>query len=236
METSLGVVKEDALEPPLSAVSLLIADETRMGCELLNHALSQSRFGFRVVASAITTSEILASLAARPVDVALINQCLHEGSLIGFDLLRTLHQSYPQTRIVMLLKAAGCDFVVDAFRAGARGIFYRTQSFEALCKCIDSVYRGQVWANSGQLNCLLEALIKTSPPRVVDYSGRPLLTKREDELASAVAEGLSNKDIADKLRLSEHTVSNYLFRIYEKLGLSSRVELALYILRNRQQC
>ncbi|HJT71394.1 MAG TPA: response regulator transcription factor [Terriglobales bacterium] len=236
MEPSLGVVKEDSLEPPGSTVSLLIADETRMGCELLNHALSQSRFGFRVVASAITTSEILDSLASRPVDVALINHCLHEGSLIGFDLLKTLHQSYPQTRVVMLLKTAGCDFVVDAFRAGARGIFYRTQSFEALCKCIDSVHRGQVWANSGQLNCLLEALIKTSPSRVVDYSGRPLLTKREDELASAVAEGLSNKDIADKLRLSEHTVSNYLFRIYEKLGLSSRVELALYILRNHQQC
>jgi len=61
-----------------------------------------------------------------------------------------------------------------------------------------------------------------------------LLAKREDEVASLVAEGLSNRDIAERLGLSEHTVSNYLFRIYEKLGISGRVELVLYILKQRQ--
>ena len=60
---------------------------------------------------------------------------------------------------------------------------------------------------------------------------RSLLAKREEEVANLVAEGLTNRDIAQKLALSEHTVSNYLFRIYEKLGISGRVELVLYIVR-----
>jgi DNA-binding NarL/FixJ family response regulator len=65
-------------------------------------------------------------------------------------------------------------------------------------------------------------------------NGHRLLGRREEEVARLVAEGMANREIAEKLHLSEHTVSNYLFRIYEKLGISSRVELVLYVLRQRQ--
>jgi DNA-binding NarL/FixJ family response regulator len=68
----------------------------------------------------------------------------------------------------------------------------------------------------------------------VNVQGRRLLTKREDEVVKLVADGLSNRHVAQKLGLTEHTVSNYLFRIYEKLGISSRVELVLYALKQRQ--
>ncbi|MHB8754319.1 MAG: LuxR C-terminal-related transcriptional regulator [Candidatus Acidiferrales bacterium] len=218
-----------------SKVSILIADDSRMGCQLLEHALARSRFRFEVVGSAISRTEILASLRAKPVDVALINQNLHDGQSVGFELLNELRESFPQTRAVLLLKIASYELVVDAFRGGAKGVFCRTESFEALCKCIHSVHKGQVWANSHQLHYLLEALVQTKPLRVVDFSGRPLLTKREQEVAFLLADGLPNKQIAHKLKLSEHTVSNYLFRIYNKLGVSSRVELVLYLLKQKQQ-
>lgn len=218
-----------------SKVSVLIGDDSRLGCRLLENALSRPRSRFDVVASAVSCPEVLSSLQSKHVDVALINQSLQDGPFVGFQLLTEMRASFPQTRVVILLKTATCDLVVDAFRGGAHGVFCRTQSFEALCKCIQSVHRGQVWANSDQLHFLLEAFVRTSPLRAVDYTGRPLLTKREDDVASLLAEGLSNREVSVKLGLSEHTVSNYLFHIYNKLGVSSRVELVLYLLRQRQK-
>ena len=216
-------------------VNLLIADDSRMGCQLLEHALSRTRFRFQVTACAVSRPEILSSLKNNRVDVALINQSLQDGPFVGFQLLTEIRESFPQTRAVMLLKTATCDLVVDAFRGGAKGVFCRTESFETLCKCIESVHRGQIWANSDQLHYLLSAFVQSSPLRAVDYAGKPLLTKREDEVASLLAEGLSNRAVSLKLGLSEHTISNYLFRIYNKLGVSSRVELVLYLLRQRQK-
>lgn len=222
-------------EPRTSRVSVLIADDSRMSCQLLQNALSRTRFRFEIAACAVSRSEILSSLKNSRVDVALINQNLEDGPLSGAQFLSEMRESSPDTRIVILLKTATCDLVVDAFRGGARGVFCRTESFETLCKCIQSVHRGQIWANSDQLHFLLEAFVQASPLRAVDYAGRPLLTKRENDVASLLAEGLSNKEVSAKLGLSEHTVSNYLFRIYNKLGVSSRVELVLYLLRQRQK-
>jgi DNA-binding CsgD family transcriptional regulator len=112
--------------------------------------------------------------------------------------------------------------------------FCRAETWQRLCKCIQSVHQGQVWVNSHQLHCVLDALVSATPLRLVSAQGRRLLTKREDEVVTLVADGLSNRNVAHKLGLTEHTVSNYLFRIYEKLGISSRVELVLYALKQKQ--
>ena len=235
MAASSSPLDERSSEVCAQRVSVLIGDDSRMACQLLENALSRSRFRFEVVASAVSCVEVISSLKGKRVDVALINQSLQEGPFVGFQLLAELRESFPQTRVVILLKTATCDLVVDAFRGGAQGVFCRTESFEMLCKCIQSVHRGQVWASSDQLHFLLEAFVKTSALRPVDYSGRALLTQRENDVASLLAEGLSNREVSVKLGLSEHTVSNYLFRIYNKLGVSSRVELVLYLLRQRQK-
>ena len=87
---------------------------------------------------------------------------------------------------------------------------------------------GQVWVNTAQMEFVLEALAGLTPFKVVDAKGRVLLSAREQEVLLCVAEGLTNREIASRLRLSEHTVKNYLFRIFDKLGVSSRVEMVLY--------
>jgi DNA-binding CsgD family transcriptional regulator len=84
------------------------------------------------------------------------------------------------------------------------------------------------------LRFLLEALCESEPMRVLDAGGDPLLSKREQDVVRCVAEGLSNREIANRLRLTEHTVKNYLFRIFDKLGVSSRVEVVLYAFRFRK--
>jgi DNA-binding NarL/FixJ family response regulator len=104
-----------------------------------------------------------------------------------------------------------------------------------LWKCIAAVHQGQVWANSGQLHLLLNTLRNVTPIRAATSPGLNLLASRETEVANLVAIGLPNKEIALRLGITEHTVSNYLFRIYNKLGICSRVELVLYIMKQRDE-
>ena len=225
-------------EAPSKAISgriaVLVADDTPMGCQLLKNALRRSRHAFDVVACAVTCADVLNSVNLRSIDVALIGEDLEDGRLMGFQVLRELHVSHPETKIIILCNSPQNDLVVDAFRTGARGVFCRAEPFESLCKCIKAVHTGQVWANSTQLQLILGALVKAAPLRVVSANGLSLLAKRETEVVGLVAEGLTNREIAVKLGLSEHTISNYLFRIYNKLGISSRVELVLYVMRQRE--
>ncbi len=215
-------------------INILLADETRMGCQLLKNALTRSSTRFRVVECATNRAEVLQGLGLREVDVALVSEDLGDGSLVGFQILSELRTAFPKTRLILLLKSGSEDLVVDAFRGGAKGVFCKSEPIQALRKSIQAVHRGQVWANSHQLHLILEALVSAPTMRAKPSPRMAVLAKREDEVASLVAEGLSNREIADRLGLSEHTVSNYLFRIYEKLGISGRVELVLYILKQRQ--
>ena len=226
----LPVPQERPTKASFRQIRLLIAEETPLGCQLLENSFTRSRF--EVVACATSCSEIVDSMNARSVDVALVSESLQGGRFAGFQALNKLGESFPTVRKVLLLRSA-LDLVVEAFRAGAEGVVCRTEPIQVLCKCIQAVHKGQIWANSHQLHLLLQALRTSTPLRVINSEGQYLLAQREDELANLVAEGMTNREIAQKLGVAEHTVSNSLFRIYEKLGISSRVELVLYFLKQR---
>jgi DNA-binding NarL/FixJ family response regulator len=93
------------------------------------------------------------------------------------------------------------------------------------------VHEGQVWASSTELQFVLEALVDPLPIETRNLPSSRPLSKREEEIAHMVAEGFSNRQISERLDLSEHTIKNYLFRVFEKLGVSTRVELTLYALK-----
>ena len=121
------------------------------------------------------------------------------------------------------------ELAVQAFRAGARGLFcLADSSLRLLCECIQRVHRGEIFATTEQLNYLLDSVCQGPLLRVVNTNGGYLLTSREEQVVALVSDGLSNRSVASELGLSEHTVKKYLFRIFEKLGISSRVELVLY--------
>jgi DNA-binding NarL/FixJ family response regulator len=120
--------------------------------------------------------------------------------------------------------------VIEAFRSGARGVFCRTESLKLLAKSIKCVHEGQIWASSSELHYVLEAMSEPVPMSFMNANGDALLSARELDVVRCVAEGLSNREIAQRLSLREHTVKNYLFRIFDKLGVSSRVEVVLYAL------
>jgi len=213
------------------AIDLLIADDSSMDCQLLKSALTRSRSPFRIVGCAVSRADILRSMNSHPPDIALISESLQDGPFTGFGVLSELHSSFPKTSVVVLLKSASDDLIVDAFGAGARGVFCRAEPVHALSKCINAVHQGQIWANSQQLRSVLDAFASAAPLRLANSHGRVLLTKREIDVVKLVVDGHTNRAVGQKLGLTEHTVSNYLFRIYEKLGISSRVELVLYSLK-----
>jgi DNA-binding NarL/FixJ family response regulator len=123
--------------------------------------------------------------------------------------------------------------VVTAFRDGARGVFYRSHSLKSLSKCIQTVHRGQIWVCNEDIEHLLKALSQVRPLHMENAKGMPLLTRREEDVVRLVADGLRNREIAHKLKMKEHSVRNYIYRIFEKVGVSNRVELILYVISRR---
>jgi DNA-binding NarL/FixJ family response regulator len=220
------------MTPKRSDISVLFASPNALTRELVMGALNRHKH-FQVVASATTAQEILEAVQSAHVDVALISASLADGPLSGIGVIRQIRECSPKVKSVILFYNAECQLVVDAFRAGAKGVFCLSQStFKLLCRCVEQVHAGQIWGNCAELSGVIEAFSQLAPMKVVNADGMRLLTKREEQVVRLVAEGLQNRDIAKELKLSEHTVKNYLFHIFEKLGVSSRVELVLYAVSN----
>jgi two-component system, NarL family, nitrate/nitrite response regulator NarL len=223
---------------PSPAVNVFVADNSRMNCELMAASVQRSRYKLNIVGYATDSAGVRAGFSKNSVEVAVISAHLRDGVSAGFSVTREIRSSFPRTSVIMLLDSIQGTVVVEAFRAGVRGIFSREQPFEALCKCIYVVSQGQVWANSNELNFLVNALGRTPSSERLNARGAKvpsLLTKREVGIVRLVAEGLTNRDISQQLNLSEHTVRNYLFRIFNKVGISSRLELALYDVGRREE-
>jgi len=214
-------------------VSIVVADGTRIHTQLLADALRNDR-GLQVVAAASNSEELLAAITRVPIDVAVISHNLDDQPGRGTQALREMRALRPQIKGVILLDSCKPQEVLECFRAGARGIFSKQERLESLCKCIRSVHEGQVWARSVDLDHALEALANSPRVRATNHKGIELLSARERQVIQHLAGGMTNREIAEALDLSPHTVKNYLFRIFDKLGVSSRTEL-LYLTMNNSQ-
>ncbi|MGB6387190.1 MAG: response regulator transcription factor [Terriglobales bacterium] len=211
-------------------VSIVVADSTRIHTQLLADALRNDR-GLQVVAAASNSEELLATVTRVPIDVVVISHNLDNQPGHGTEVLREMRALRPQIKGVILLESSKPQEVLECFRAGARGIFSKQERLESLCKCIRSVHEGQIWARSVDLDHALDALANSPLVRATNHKGIELLSARERQVIQHLAGGMSNREIAHALHLSPHTVKNYLFRIFDKLGVSSRTEL-LYLTMN----
>lgn len=215
-------------------VSVVVALRSRMKCELMCHALRAQKQQFVVMAAVLTAEELVKKVAEHRPDVTVIDSNLQNDPKAGLKALRELHAMDVATNPVLLVDCSDPELVTDVLSAGAKGLVCFDEPFDVLCKCIQRVHEGQVWVKSKELEWVLKSLAARAPIRVVSALGAPLLTEREEQIVQLVAEGLPSKEIAAKLAVSAHTVKNHLFRIYEKLGVSTRSELILYALSSRQ--
>jgi DNA-binding NarL/FixJ family response regulator len=224
LEAPLGGVMQYAEGSGEETIRVLVADDTRIHTQLLADALRRDLY-LEVISSPSHSRDLIEAASLHHFDVLVISSNLDEEPVRGFEVLRELRATRADLRAIMLLDSSKRESILQAFRSGARGIFSRHDSVETLCKCVRTVHQGQVWANSQQVSFAVEALASSPTVRAVDANGLNLLSKRELEVVRCLAEGLTNREIADRLGLSQHTIKNYLFRVFDKLGVSSRLEL-----------
>jgi two-component system, NarL family, nitrate/nitrite response regulator NarL len=208
-------------------IQLLVLDRNRMSSQMLADSLTKNQ-RFKPVAVG-STSEALAALSSGLQQTVVISGDLNIGGSLGIQFARTVHARYPQLGIVILLDRAARDSVIEAFRSGAKGVFSRTEPISEFLRCVEQVSRGEIWAGKAESDFLLQAFKSIPAPRIASINGDVPLTKRELQVVQHAARGHTNKVIADELGLSEHTVKNYLFRSFGKLGVSSRVELLFFL-------
>lgn len=201
----------------------------------MTRAFSRSRRDFVVATLVGTSDKVKQDMHAHKPHVALISAELEDGPLAGFRILEKIRNCQCRPASVMLLQSRKPELVVSAFREGARGIFYRSHSLKTLSKCIKAVSQGQIWAANEDLEFILDALVDVKPLKFNVKNGQPILTRREEEVVRLVAAGLKNREVGQRLAVAEHTIRNYLCRIFEKLEISSRMELILYVSSQREQ-
>lgn len=174
-------------------------------------------------------SGVLRVLGTREVDLVIISADLNSIAGAGFDLATAVSSAYPLIPIIILLDEPVNDLVVRAFLSGARGVFNPQDSMNEFIDCVEHVRKGSIWAGKEVTDYLLDAFRSIPAPGLLTRDASSALSTRELQVVHCAARGKTNKAIASELRLSEHTVKNYLFKAFEKLGVSSRVELLFYL-------
>ena len=159
------------------SIRVLVADADRLNCELLAAALE--RTGQFTVTGAENSAQVLTALTAAEPDVAVVSLNFLGDRERVFKLLRELKTAYPQIRVVVLMDSTDKPAVVESFRAGAKGVFCRSDSFQLLCKCVQRVFEGQIWATSAEMEYALQALTETRPLRLAHSEDTIPLSKRE---------------------------------------------------------
>jgi two-component system, NarL family, nitrate/nitrite response regulator NarL len=205
-------------------IRVLVADNSPFHTELLVGALKRDP-DLQVVSSDLNAASLVAASSSQRIDVFVLSAFSNGDAELGFKVLQQLRETSPHARAVMLLDSSKPESILAAFRAGAKGVFHHQESSDVLCRCIHRVHEGQAWVSHEQMTLVLEALASTPKIRAVDGKGMDLLSTREVEVVTCLAEGLTNREIAQRMGLSQHTIKNYLFRIFDKLGVSNRIEL-----------
>jgi len=218
--------------PTRTGVKVAIADDEpvyRLGLIKLLEAESD----LTVVGEASNGMEAMLLLERYEPDVLLLD--LQMPVMDGIEVLsEAAKRKQIQSRIIVMLTSGERDKAVRAVRLGARGILFKDAEASLLVKSIRKVNAGEVWIDNPILSQALESLVtKPSMPATTGVDRDQRLSNREMEVVRCVAMGLRNKEVADKLGVSEATIKNHLTSVYSKLGVSDRLELILYAIHNR---
>jgi DNA-binding NarL/FixJ family response regulator len=173
--------------------------------------------GFESVSVCHSAAELAAAIPAIKPEVLLIDLTPE----VTFGILTQLHRDLPNCRIVLWVRAISTELAYQAMELGVRGVLRKTLPPELLVKCLNKVSEGELWFDKTLTASFLSAKMIS-------------LTKRESQLVGLLSQGLKNKEIATTLSISEGTVKVYLSRLFQKVGVKDRFELALYGLRNLQ--
>jgi DNA-binding NarL/FixJ family response regulator len=211
-------------------IRLVIADDHPLVRDGLRR-LFELQPGFTVVGEAADGIEALQQVKDLKPDVLLLDLAMPR--LNGLDVLREMAAFTDRVRTVLLTAAIEREEALEALRLGARGVVVKESATQLLYKCIRAVMKGEYWVGHERIDDLLRSMRETERVASRDPSPASRLTLRELGVVRQVVDGASNRDIAKNLGLSGQTVKNHLSNIFDKLGVSNRLELALYAVHHR---
>jgi DNA-binding NarL/FixJ family response regulator len=201
-------------------------------CKLL--ALEED---FEVVAQAQDGRHVLDVLQQYAPDILLLD--LKMPGLDGLATLQRLQAVKNKTRVIVLTASDDKNEFVQAMKLGTSGIVLKQTATELLIKSIRKVHAGEIWLDSHTTAAVIRQFVAaddapapSAPQAATRERERSPLSQREREIVALVAQGFKNKEMAEKMFISEQTVKNHLHNIFDKLGVSDRLELALYAIHN----
>lgn len=219
---------------PKPKIRIVVADDHpifRDGlCKLL--ALEDD---FEVVAQAQDGRQVLEVLQQLEPDILLLD--LKMPGLDGLATLQRLQIMKNRTRVIVLTASDDKNEFVQAMKLGTSGIVLKQTATELLIKSIRRVHAGEIWLDSHTTAAVIRQFVGADEPPLPSPTAprdreRSPLSQREREIVALVAQGFKNKEMAEKMFISEQTVKNHLHNIFDKLGVSDRLELALYAIHN----
>jgi DNA-binding NarL/FixJ family response regulator len=209
-------------------IRIVIADDHPIFRDGLRKLLSLED-DFQIVAEARDGKEVLDVLQEHEPDILLLD--LKMPGFDGLTALQKMQGSKSKTKVIVLTASEDKNQFVQAMKFGTSGIVLKQTATELLIKSIRKVHAGEIWLDSHTTAAVMRQFAapgETSPLSGTRDRERSPLSQREREIVVLVAQGFKNKEMAEKMFISEQTVKNHLHNIFDKLGVSDRLELALY--------
>jgi two-component system, NarL family, nitrate/nitrite response regulator NarL len=211
-----------------AVVRILVADDHAIFRDGLRKLLEGAE-DVQIIGEASNGNECVKMLARLKPDILLLDLRMPEKD--GLGVLEEINFDAVQTRVIVLTAAEDDRDVVRAMRLGARGVVLKQSASDLLLKSIRKVHDGEIWLDNRMTAEVIDAFKKSA--EAGQRREKPLLSDREKEIVQLVAQGFRNREIGEKLFISEQTVKNHLHNIFDKLGVSDRLELALYAIHHR---
>jgi len=183
----------------------------------------------RVVAQSETLSNLYVALQRFPADVVIL-----EGDLIAgvVDAIPELIRRAPQAKLIVQVSESSESSTVDLYRRGVRGVVPRSIAPDLLVKCVRKVSAGETWIDNQSVSWVIEAY-RAQATALMSPKNKPRLSPKEVQIITCITRGMRNKEIAYQVGTTEQVIKNYLRKIYDKLGVSDRLELALYCMHHQ---
>jgi DNA-binding NarL/FixJ family response regulator len=218
---------QDVPERP-GAIRIILADSQaiyRVGIRKI-FALEDD---LRVVAQADSLVNLRDAVVRYPTDIVLLEGGLLNGSA---NAIPDLVELAPNVKLIVQALSTDESQTVDLYRRGVRGIISRSISPDLLVRCVRRIAAGETWIDNQSVNWVIEAY-RSQATALVNPRSQPKLSPKEIAIITCITQGKRNKEIAFQLGTTEQVIKNYLRKVYDKLGVSDRLELALYCLHHR---
>ena len=183
----------------------------------------------RVVAQAETLDNLYAALQRFPTDIVLLEGALIAGTV---DAIPQFVRRAPQAKLIVQVSESDETNTVDLYRRGVRGVVPRSIAPDLLIKCVRKIAAGETWIDNQSVSWVIEAY-RAQAAALTNPKTQPRLSEKELSIIACITRGMRNKEIAYQIGTTEQVIKNYLRKIYDKLGVSDRLELALYCLHHQ---